>query len=35
MVDFNTPYKSSLLTEGRYEVVLGGEKLEEVKEFKY
>ena len=33
VVDFNTPYRVSVPAVGRCEVVLRGEKMEEVKEF--
>ena len=33
--DFNTPYRVSVSVVGRCEVVLGGEKMEKVKRFKY
>ena len=32
-VDFNTPYRVSVPAVRRCEVILGGEKMEEVKEF--
>ena len=35
VINFNTPYRVSVPTVGRCEVVLGGEKMEEVQEFKY
>ena len=35
VVDFNTPYWVSMPTIGRCEVALAGEKMEEVKEYKY
>ena len=35
VVNFNTSYKVSVPATGRCEVVLGGEKMEEVKECKY
>ena len=35
MVDFNTPYRVSVPAAGRCEIVLGEEKMEEVKKFKY
>ena len=35
VVDFSTPYKVNMPIVGRCEVVLGGEKMEEVKKFKY
>ena len=35
VVDFNTPYRVSVPAVGRCEVVPGGKKMEEVKEFKY
>ena len=35
VVDFNTPYRVSVLAVGRCEVVLGGKKMKEAEEFKY
>ena len=34
-VEFNAPYSVSVPVVGWCEVVLGGDKIEEVKEFKY
>ena len=34
-INVDTPYRVSVPVKGRYEVVLRGEKIEEVKEFKY
>ena len=35
MVYFNTPNRVSVPATGRCEMVVGGEKMEEIKEFKY
>ena len=35
VVDFNTSYRMNVPGVGKCEVVLGGKKMEEVKEFKY
>lgn len=35
MVDFRNPYRVNVPGTERYEVYLGGERMEEVKEFKY